>query len=423
MKRIIAGAMASACVLAAGCGGKSLGPPGTGGQVVLVTGSPQAIQSAPARHAVTGATSATVVSSVGGLAAAGGASGVFIASRSIADSMTAMSVAASGSDPTSTGAVSFMARRNAGGALVQAQNGLFEDFSGYLLASPLWGTVSGDSPTAVDALGAEPSEELWFNAPKGVLHVVGGQMDTVSIQGVSAPADAVVAAGANQAVIAAAGTAYFVDLKANQVQVVGDNLGTVNGFDHSDDGTVYLATSAGLYQRTRAGTASLFTLVPAGSTAQNVLAVSAAYGTVLAVTATSLVEISNNVPTGVATLTQGAAGRSVAVDTNGDGWVLDQGQLAHFLTGKPVSYASDVKPFFDKHCTVCHWTTPAGTTANSAPATDWDDYATAKSLAPLAILRMEGSGYTPMPPATANDPLTAADYAVVIRWVGGGYQP
>jgi mono/diheme cytochrome c family protein len=164
-------------------------------------------------------------------------------------------------------------------------------------------------------------------------------------------------------------------------------------------------------------------LVPAGSTAQNVLAVSAAYGTVLAVTATGLVEVSNNVPTAVATLTQGAAGRSVAVDTNGDGWVLDQSQLAHFLTGKPVSYAGDVKPFFDKHCTVCHWTTPAGTTANSAPATDWDDYATAKSLAPLAILRMEGNGYTPMPPATANDPLTAADYAVVIRWVGGGYQP
>jgi cytochrome c5 len=102
---------------------------------------------------------------------------------------------------------------------------------------------------------------------------------------------------------------------------------------------------------------------------------------------------------------------------------LDQGQIAHFLIGKPVSYATDVKPFFDQHCTVCHWTTPSGTTANGAPATDWDDYATAKSLAPLAIQRMEANGYTPMPPATANDPLTAADYAVVIRWVGGGYQP
>jgi hypothetical protein len=423
MKRIISAVVVSVCALTLGCGGKALPPPGQGPQVTLVVGTPQGVQSAPARHAPTGATSPGVVSTIGGLVAVGSPTGVFVGSRTTADVLTAMTVVATGTDPTSTGAVNFMARRASGGALVQAQNGLFQDNSGYLLFSPLWGSVGTDSPKTLDAMGAEPNEQLWFTSAKGVVLVSGGQVQTVSIQGVATEPDAVIAAGAGQAVIASAGTAYFIDLNANQVTIVGENLGTLNGFDHGDDGTVYLATTAGLFQRTKGGTATLFTFSPAGSTAQNVLGVSAAYGTVLAVTATQLVQIINNVPTAEATLTQGQAGRSVAVDTNGDGWLLDQGQLAHILTGKPVSYATDVKPFFDKHCTVCHWTSPSGTTANGAPATDFDDYATAVGKAPLAIQRLEGDGYSPMPPATANDPLTAADYAVVVRWVGGGYQP
>ena len=409
------------CVVALAACGKHGG--GTQGpQVTVVTGAPQALATSPTRDAATGVASPTVVSTLQGAVVAGTSSGVFIGSKS-GDALTAMAVVATGSDPLTTGAVTDLARRSSGGALVHAQSGLFQDQDGYLLFSPLSASLMSLSPTTMDALGKEPAEELWFSASPGALYVGGGAVQTYDVTGASGAPDAVVPAGAGQAVIAWDGSAYLLDLNSNTLTDVGDGVGKVNGFDHGDDGTVYLATSGGLYARTRAGVSSLYTLAGPGQPAANVLAVGSAFGSVYLATATQLLSLDGTVAHVQGPLTQGQAGRSVTVDSNGDAWVIDQGQLAHFRTGKPVSYAADVKPFFDKHCTVCHWTSASGTTANGAPPTNFDDYATAVSIAPLAINRMEANGYLPMPPPTANDPLTPTDYAVVIRWVGGGNQP
>jgi len=419
MKRLTT---AGLCVVALAACGKHGGGGTQGPQVTVVTGAPQALTTPPTRDAAVGVTSPTAVSTLQGAVVAGTSSGVFIGSKS-GDALTAMAVVATGSDPLTTGAVTNLARRSSGGALIQAQNGLFQDQDGYLLFSPMSASLMSMSPTTMDALGNEPSEELWFSASAGALYVGGGAVQTYDVNGATGAPDAVVPAGAGQAVIAWDGSAYLLDLNVNALTDVGDDLSKVNGFDHGDDGTVYLATSAGLYARTRAGAASLYTFADPGQPAANVLAVGSAFGSVYVATATQLLSLDGSTAHVQATLAQGQAGRSIAVDTNGDAWVIDQGQLAHFLTGKPVSYATDVKPFFDQHCTVCHWTSSSGTTANGAPATDFDDFATAVSIAPLAINRMEANGYLPMPPPTANDPLTPTDYAVVIRWAGGGYQP
>jgi len=53
---------------------------------------------------------------------------------------------------------------------------------------------------------------------------------------------------------------------------------------------------------------------------------------------------------------------------------------------------------------------------------DFDDFEIAKSFSSLIARRLQALGVPPMPPASAET-LTAADYAVVIRWVGGGLQP
>jgi len=162
---------------------------------------------------------------------------------------------------------------------------------------------------------------------------------------------------------------------------------------------------------------SLRTFAPAGSSPVNVLGVSAAFGSVVAETSQWLARVD---PNGAATLGSAASprpGLGVAVDANGDTWSADEGKLFRVLTGRPVSFESDVKPFFDRHCMSCHRTGSLG-----APVRNFDDFETAKSYSALIARRLQAIGVPPMPPAYVET-LTAADFAVVIRWIGGGLQP
>jgi len=403
-----------------GCGGSS----SSGNTLQVVSGAPSQATPAPTVDLIFGlAPVPSLLSALGGNIIGGTDGGVLRGSALLPDTFGPMTVAGTGTDPSTTGPVSFIARRSGGGALVQGQNGLFETTSGFLLFSPLTASVNSDHPTTFDALGSGSAEEIWFNTASGVLHASGGQLQSVTLAGVTSTPDGVVAAGPGQAIVMASGTAYLVDLGAQQVSPVGQNLGALNGFDRADDGSVYLATAAGLFVRTRAGAITLYTLAASGAAATPVLSVSAANGAVLAVTSQQLVQLSSSGPVAIAGLDGGQAGWSVAADQNGDGWVIDQGQLLHVRSGQAVSFARDVKPFFDKHCTVCHWTSSSGTTANGAPPTNFDDYATAQGVAPTALKRLEADGTTPMPPPSFNDPLAPSDYAVVIQWIEQGYPP
>src|SRR5262249_27557503 len=189
---------------------------------------------------------------------------------------------------------------------------------------------------------------------------------------------------------------------------IAESLGRVNGFDRGEDGTVYLATESGLLARSRSGEVSLRSFSPAGSAAQNVLSVSAVYGSLLAATSQSVLQVQANNSSPVASAAAPLRGRALSVDTNGDSWLADQGKLYRLLTGKPVSFAADVRPFLDQHCMVCH-----RTGAQGAPAHDFDDFETAKSFSSLIVRRLQALGVTPMPPASVAT-LTAADCAVVV---------
>jgi cytochrome c5 len=160
---------------------------------------------------------------------------------------------------------------------------------------------------------------------------------------------------------------------------------------------------------------SLRTLVAAGQTASPVLGVAASFGAVMVVTASSLVRIDLTGATTLGALT-GATG-ALAIDANGDVWTATADKLTRFVTGSKVTFAADVKPFFSKHCTVCH-----GAGVDGAPKDDFLDFATAKERSATILKRLAGDGAPVMPPAK-TEVLTPSDYAVVTRWVGGGLQP
>jgi len=415
------GSLALGLLTASACGGRALNV------LVTDTRSPglvvQRIDGAPVdatpvdRVEVDAAAPPSALSSMSGLIAVGTPEGVFVGSRSQADTLSAVLVLADSGEPQSTGSVSLMARRGSGGLLVYAENGLFHDSDGALLMSPLSPVLAGKPVTSLDAFGTGESEELWMVAAGEAAHASAGHLTTFSIADGAAVPEAVIAVGTESAIVAQGGKAYLLDLDQLSATLIAEGLGRVNGFARSEDASVYLASESGLLERTRAGDVSLRTFAPAGSTPVNVLGVSAAFGSVVAETSQWLVHVD---PSGAATLGSAASprpGLGVAVDANGDTWSADQGKLFRVLTGRPVSYASDVKPFFDRHCMSCHRTGTLG-----APVRNFDDFETAKSYSALIARRLQAIGIPPMPPAYVET-LTAADYAVVIRWIGGGLQP
>ncbi len=406
---------------ATACGGRSENLVVT--QPPVPTSIVQRIEGAPAdaaavdRVEVGAAAAPSALSSMAGLIAVGTPAGLFAGSRAQPNTLSPVLVLADSSEPQTTGAVYLMARRSSGGLLVYAENGLFHDSVGSLLPSPLSGALAGRPLTSLDAFGSGDSEELWMVAGGVGTHASGGQLTTFQIgDGTSVP-DAVVAVDTERAIVAQGGAAYLLELDQLQATPIAEGLGHVNGFDRSEDGSTYLATESGLLERSRAGDVSLRTLAPVGSAAVNVLGVSAAFGSVVAETSKWLARVDANSAAKLGSAAAPRPGRGIAIDTNGDTWSADEGKLFRVLTGRPVSFGSDVKPFFDRHCMSCH-----RTGAQGAPVRNFDDFETAKSFSALIARRLQAIGILPMPPAYVET-LTAADYAVVIRWIGGGLQP
>ena len=419
--RLTTGSLALGLLTAAACGGRALNvlvsdTPSPGPVVQKIDGAP-ADATAVDRVEVDAAAPPSALSSMSGLIAVGTPEGVFLGSRTQIDTLSALSVLAASGEPQSTGAVHLMARRASGGLLVYAENGLFHDSDGGLLPSP-FSPVLADKPlTSLDAFGTGDSEELWMVLGGAAAHISAGQLTTFQIDDGTAIPEAVIAVDTETAIVAQGGSAYVIDLDQLAAKLIAEGLGRVNGFARSEDGSVYLATESGLLERTRAGDVSLRTFAPAGSSPVNVLGVSAAFGSVVAETSQWLARVD---PNGAATLGSAASprpGLGVAVDANGDTWSADEGKLFRVLTGRPVSFESDVKPFFDRHCMSCHRTGSLG-----APVRNFDDFETAKSYYALIARRLQAIGVPPMPPAYVET-LTAADFAVVIRWIGGGLQP
>ena len=160
---------------------------------------------------------------------------------------------------------------------------------------------------------------------------------------------------------------------------------------------------------------SRHTLANAGEAPAPVRGVTAAYGEVFVATDAAVIRF-DAAPTRVAT--RSASPKApLALGANGDVWITDQGALVRLLTGAPVSFEAEVKPFFAAHCTSCH-----SAAASGAPQFDLTDLAVARTRAELIVKRLQGDGAPPMPPQSAEI-LSASDYSVVLRWAAGGMNP
>jgi hypothetical protein len=146
-----------------------------------------------------------------------------------------------------------------------------------------------------------------------------------------------------------------------------------------------------------------------------VVAVTAGFGSVHALTGSGLLALDGDGARRIGDVTP--AQGSLALDANGDTWSLEAGALFRYETGTPVGFAADVAPFLEAHCQSCH---DAG--KSPAPDHDFTDYETAKQWSDSIARRLQATDATTMPPPN-EEVLTAADYAVVLRWVKGGMLP
>lgn len=384
--------------------------------VARVDGAPSAGDEA-AHTAIDLPASATTLSLLAGAVAIGTSEGLYLGTTSLDDAVTAVPVVAEDDAPLETGPIVAMARRSGGRLLVAAEHGLFHDFEKSLLSSPLGEALDVREIATLDAFGEGDDEELWIALRGGtLLHVDAETITPLSIEGAPAAPTAAAAVGRGAALVAAGGTAYLIDALALTGSVVAEGLGAAHDFDRADDGTVLVATDAGLLSRARSGDVALRTFADPGAAGERVVAVAGSYGSVFAVTRHGLVAIAGG-ETRVVGAASGEAGASATVDANGDAWLAEGGELFRFQTGEPVSFEQDVRPFFAAHCTTCH-----ATGENAAPVLDLEDYEVAKERAEAILDRLQAVDTAPMPPANV-EVLTAEDYAVVSRWVGGGLLP
>lgn len=416
-----------ALAILGGCGSstESTAPDAVDPVVKKIEGVPTPAASPAARTEIAGVAAPTALASLHGAVLVGTAGGLLVGTLAD-DPPHPMTLIPDDGGPMSTGAISLLARRSGGGVLARGDNGLFHDLDGFLVTSPL-DSVVGKSPEpnivppvdgalrTIDVFGEGASEEVWFTTDANVAHAAGGQLDVLVVRGAKGPPVGAIGTGPGQALIVAGGDVFFVDEAKPSAVKIAAAIGTLHGQDRAEDDTVYLATDIGLLVRDKAGALSLRTFAPAGKPGASVLGVTASFGVVMMAIGSSLVRLDEDGATTIGPLAGGPGG--LAVDGNGDVWAADQGKLARFATGAPVSFAADVKPFFAEHCSSCH---DAG--KNGAPKDAFLDYATAKDRSDTIVKRLLGSGVPVMPPVT-TEALTSADYAVVTRWVGGGLLP
>ncbi len=329
-------------------------------------------------------------------------------------SLTAVPVGAPGEEMT-TGPVKFVWRRGAEGLWVVAGGGLFHVLDGRLLKSPVTMDLTGLTITAVDGYGEGANEELWLTTTTGIQHVKASVMRSVEIEfpkmgALGVPALAI-GAGKDQAVIVAKEQAFFVDLAVSKVSWIAKDIGALKAWARTDDGAVMLATSTGLYERAKSGEVKHRTL--GGVAADDVVS---ALGTVLISAGGKVARFEGGAFKTFGTLVAPRA-RGLQIDAAGDTFALDAEVLVKLATGKPTSFAADVKPFMVAHCNTCHLTGAA-----YSPIIDFSDFTKAKNYAALVVKRLKAEGVAPMPPAN-TEVLSAADYAVVLKWVAGGMQP
>ena len=402
-----------AVVLAAGCSSPIVVPPLTPPTTTTVPG---ALTQGPQAAASPVAMSEAPV----GLATSAGKVWVAVGAGALAlgdSGLTQVPVGAPGED-MSTGAVRGVFPRGSG-LFVSSEKGLFHDAQGRLLRSPVTDALMGATIQALDSFGSGAREELWLTTDRGLLLVKDNALDAVAVTFKEKPLTVVAAIGVASGaalVFSDGGDVFEVDAVKGEAKWVATAVGTVAELARTEDGTVYAATSTGLWRRTGAGAVAQLTLAAEGAQPLPVSAVRAIAGQLLVATGGQVARLSGTGFVGFGAAASVKA-RGLALDAKGDTFFTDGATLTRLATAKGIGFETDVKPFIVAHCMTCHQT---GT--NNAPIINLADYPTAVSYADRIKIRLTADGTTPMPPVD-TEILTSQQYAAVLQWIAQGTQP
>lgn len=331
-------------------------------------------------------------------------------------------VEATAGDPRETGAIRAFAPRWEGTQFVAADKGLFYYADDLLLYSPLSAGLDG-APTGAaagdvgDVIVATATNLYWD---------LGGKLYRITVPGRSG-GPAFLARGSDakhDVTFAAWGDGLLalelsdMDLRATDLKALG--LGKVAGLAAAPDGTLAVATSAGVAVRSTAGRWTRYTLSSDRSTeipAAAVAATSASDGSpvLYAVFASGLWRLAAGQQTvfGVAELAAGPA-ISLGADRAGRVFMGRKTDILQVLTadlpeGK-VTFADNIVPFIDTYCLSCHGA------RGYAPIRLWK-YEDFKMYIDRIVPALD-SGKMPL-----GRRLAPPDYEVVKRWKQDGMLP
>jgi hypothetical protein len=313
-----------------------------------------------------------------------------------------------------------LAPRQAGGLLALLGDSVLHDFGGRFWASPLSGRLPAGALRSLDVSGQQEAEVVWLALEDRTLGLSPERRLSVRLEGRAAPT---FAAGLPNGwvLLAVEGDLVLLDPDSSRALRVLAGVGAVHGVARRA-GSVFLATDAGLVERTPSGRLRLTTLVDAeGGAALPVVAVTAsggalhllAGGRVLALGPDGLLPLAALPPAA----SPGAPGpRLLAVDGRGHAWVGGPGGLVRLRTGDAVSF-SRVQPFLTRHCATCH----DGADTHGAPTLPLHVYEGAVAWAPRILARLADPN-SPMPPRRV-ELLLPEEWSLVQRWVDGGMKP
>ena len=331
-------------------------------------------------------------------------------------SMTNLAVGASG-ESMSLGEIKAVAHRTNGGAFFLSDAGIFHSAAGQLLRAPVSDSIADFNPQTLDSLGADGGEELWLSTSQSVLWVASRELNSIvlSDEGRAVEPTGAVGIAPGRVLLIAGSAAFELDVPSRKAKKVATGLGSVTQAERGADDSIALATSEGLFVRAPNGEFTQYTFAAAGEAPRTVQAVSTSTLLLTAAVDGSLVRVDG---AGARKVGQAAVAQAGGVvhDSHGDTFAIDGAKLVRFVT--PISFAADIVPLLQQHCTRCHL--PGG--SQTQVEIDLLNHSFASANAQLLLNRLNGNP-TLMPPLSANDVLSANDIALLGRWIDGGKLP
>ncbi|MCI0570232.1 MAG: hypothetical protein L0Y66_05730 [Myxococcaceae bacterium] len=312
------------------------------------------------------------------------------------------------------GPVRALAPRQGGGLLVAMGDSFLHDYRGRFYVSPLTGQVPFESVHALDASGFNDAEVVWLTLADRALSISASLRASVVLEGHAAPT---FAAGApdGKALLAVEGDLYQAQVSPARALRLLEDVGAVHAAARRD-GSLFLATDAGLVERTPAGPLRVTSFREADGNALPVRALAVGAGALHLLAGDRLLALRDGafVHLGDAPAAEGP--RTLAVDARGHAWVGGAGGLVRVRTGDSVTFAQ-VSPFLQAHCASCH----AGAGTDGAPGLPLTDYEGAVLHRDRILARL-ADPQSPMPPRRV-EVLLPEDWSIVARWVDGGMKP